>query len=259
MANIQPALFVSHGAPTLALEDSPTHHFLRQLGQTLPRPRAIVVLSAHWQSSSVGVNQTTRPRTVHDFGGFPAPLYQLQYPAQTDAELAAHVLNMLQENGIAAAAQTGHGLDHGVWVPLMLMYPQADVPLVTVSLPYQADVAQLLALGRALRPLRDEGVLLVGSGSYTHNLGMMQPDGSQPAQWSMEFSDWLDSTLQQQNITAAKNWKTEAPNATLNHPSDEHLNPLWVMLGAASVDKVPQKLHEDWRFGNLSMACWRFD
>lgn len=259
MSSRQPALFLSHGAPTLALEDSPTHHFLRRLGQALPKPRAIVILSAHWQSPEPCVNLNPYPETVHDFGGFPAPLYQLQYPAETDQLLARQVLDSLQAAGFNPSSNSQRGLDHGMWVPLMLMHPAADIPLVPISLPRSASVAQLIALGRALRPLRDDNVLLIGSGSYTHNLGQLYPEGSTPQPWSLAFAAWLDDALERQDAAALENWQTLAPHAQRNHPSDEHIRPLWVMQGAAGPDGRASKLHDDWRAGNLSMACWRFD
>jgi len=255
----QPALFISHGAPTLALEDSPTSRFLEELGQTLERPAAIVVVSAHWETpqATIGVHPT--PRTIHDFGGFPQVLYTLRYPASTDLALAQTLEQRLTDAGIPVHRDTVRGLDHGAWTPLMRMYPEADVPVVNLSLPQQLDEPGLRSLGRALRSLRAENVLIVASGSYTHNLWAMEPEGSAPQFWATEFAQWVDTRLLQRRDQELDAWQRDAPHAHDNHPSIEHFLPLFVALGAASDDEPARKLHDDWRYGSLSMACWRFD
>jgi len=255
----QPALFISHGAPTLPVEDSPTRHFLEQLGQELPRPRAIVVVSAHWESMQPIVNLAEQPGTMHDFGGFPSILYTLRYPASTDLALAADVLDRLRQAGLQPGSTTQRSLDHGMWTPLMLMYPQADIPLVMVSLPHAANAERYFQLGRALRALRDDNVMIIASGSYTHNLWQMGPDGSTTPAWAARFASWMDQALQERRVNDVLQWKQLAPFAQENHPSDEHFNPLLFALGAASDEVSPVKLHDDWRMASLSMACWRFD
>ncbi|POA98675.1 dioxygenase [Chromobacterium sinusclupearum] len=255
----QAALFISHGAPTLPIEDSPTRHFLETLGRGWPRPRAIVIVSAHWETHALTVNLQARPDMLYDFGGFPAVLRTLRYPAATDLELAERIVGLLSASGLPVATTQQRPLDHGVWTPLMLMFPQADIPLVMISLHRQAGAAEHYALGRALRPLRDENVLVLGSGSYTHNLWELQPEGSAPAPWATEFAGWMDQALTENRRDDVVNWRQRAPHARENHPSDEHFQPLLVALGAASDDAEPQKLHDDWRAGSLSMACWRFD
>lgn len=259
MTTRQPALFISHGAPTLALEDSPTAHFLEQLGRDLPRPRAIVVLSAHWETRLPTVSLTAAPETVYDFGGFPRALYTLQYPAVTDVKLAENVRDRLAAAGFAVATTDTHGWDHGVWTPLLRMYPQADIPLVAISLPHAASAEVFYQMGQALRALRDDNVLIIGSGSYTHNLWALQPEGSAVPQWAQQFALWVDQALAEHRLADLLDWKNQAPLARNNHPSDEHFNPLFAMLGAASDGIAPQRLHDDWRYGSLSMACWRFD
>ncbi|OHX19364.1 DODA-type extradiol aromatic ring-opening family dioxygenase [Chromobacterium sphagni] len=255
----QAALFISHGAPTLPIEDSPTRHFLAQLGQDWPRPRAIVIVSAHWEAQAFTVNRQPRPGTLYDFGGFPPLLRTLRYPAATDAALAAEAETLLRGAGLRTESTHERPLDHGIWTPLLLMYPQADIPLVTVSLRHRASAAEHYALGRALRPLRDDNVLLIGSGSYTHNLRELRQDGSSVAPWAAEFTGWMDQALLERRDDDVVHWLERAPQARQNHPSDEHFNPLLVALGAAGDGAPPLKLHDDWRMGALSMACWRFD
>jgi len=254
----QPALFVSHGAPTLALEDSPTARFLTSLGQELTRPRAILVISAHWETPDPTVAVHPAPATIHDFGGFPRALYTLQYPAAMDPEVAQAVTDLLSLSGFAVSADHERGLDHGAWTPLMRMYPEADIPVVNLSLPQRLNEAGLRAMGRALRPLRERGVLILASGSYTHNLWEMAPEGSPPSAWAKAFAGWVDARLAARDEEALDGWKQNAPDARTNHPSDEHFLPLFVALGAASDGVAPVKIHDDWRFGSLSMACWKF-
>lgn len=254
-----PALFISHGAPTLVLEDSPSRHFIAQLGTELPRPRAIVIVSAHWETRGLVVNHKPNPETIHDFYGFPEALYQLNYPARTDAQLCARLHELFAAAGLPAQSTEQRGLDHGAWTPLMLMYPQADIPIVNLSLPHQAPAAELMRIGEALRPLRDEGVLIIASGSYTHNLRALAPEGSAPAPWALAFRDWLDQQLLNDARDTLADWLQQAPYPRHNHPSDEHIAPLWVALGAGTPGAPALKLHDDWRMGNLSMASWRFD
>lgn len=259
MSKRQAALFISHGAPTLPIEDSPTRHFLTQLGQTMPRPRAIIVVSAHWESTIPMVNLAANPETMYDFGGFPSILYTLRYPASTDLKLAADVVDKLRESGLRVGTTDQRSLDHGMWTPLMLMYPAADIPLVMVSLPHGASADTFFQMGRALRELRDDNVLIIGSGSYTHNLWQLSPDGSAPPPWAADFANWMDVALQENRQQDILRWKQLAPLARENHPTDEHFNPLLVVMGAASDAAIPVKLHDDWRMGSLSMACWRFE
>lgn len=165
-----PALFVSHGAPLLAIRDVPASRFLRGLGAKLGRPRAILIASAHWCTAEPVVATTEAPSTVHDFGGFPEELYQLSYPAPGAPEIAREAARLLREAGLRAAEDPGRGLDHGAWIPLLLMYPEADVPVAQVSIQPDRDPTHHWRVGKALRPLRDVGVLIVGSGTFTHNL-----------------------------------------------------------------------------------------
>lgn len=255
----QPALFVSHGAPTLALEDSPSARFLDGLGRDLPRPDAVIVISAHWETRQPVLGRHPAPGTIHDFGGFPRALYQIDYPARTSATVADRVMAHLQAAGFNVEVDADRGLDHGAWTPLMRMYPDAGVPVVNLSLPTGLGEAGLRAFGRALRPLRDENVLILASGSYTHNLWHLGAEGSPAPGWAIEFAAWVDAQLLQRADSTLDAWQTRAPGARSAHPSDEHFLPLFVALGAASDGVTPQRLHDDWRYGSLSMACWRFD
>ena len=256
-----PALFLSHGSPMLAVEDSPAGRFLDGLGAALPRPRAIVVASAHYMAAAPSVGAAAQPATVHDFGGFPAPLYEIRYPAPGDPGLAADVARRLAAAGFAPTQQPGHGIDHGVWVPLRRMYPDAEIPVVPVSVQPHADAVHHLALGRALAPLRGEGVLVVGSGGFVHNLGDLDwghKDAPMPA-WAAEFAAWMRGRLDAHDVDALLDWERQAPHAHHAHPTVEHLMPLFVALGAGGDAPTVRSLHRSHEFGSLALDAFAFD
>lgn len=230
-----PALFVSHGAPLFALEPGDTGPALTRLGTELrsQQPvRGVVVLSPHWMSPGLRVMTGGQPATWHDFGGFPRPLYALQYPAPGDPALAEAVLQLLQAAGLPAQADAQRPYDHGAWVPLMHLFPQADVPVVQLSLPAAAGPAEVLALGQALAPLREQGVLLLGSGSMTHNLGEFFGGEREPAPYVDAFSRWVEAALERGDLPALLDYRRQAPHAQRAHPTEDHFLPLFFALGA---------------------------
>ena len=242
-----PSLFISHGSPMLALTETPAHDFLRGLGQRL-RPKAVVVVSAHWASRQLLVSTSAYPETIHDFGGFPRELFECQYPAPGEPELALRLARELN------AVPTERGLDHGAWVPLSLMFPQAEVPVVSLSLPVQWSNAELAALGERLAALRDENILVIGSGSLTHNLYEMQArDAAMPA-WVGEFTDWIEARLAEDDREALLAWES-APKARENHPTPEHFQPLLVAMGAGG---QAERLHHSVEHGVLAMDVYAF-
>jgi len=253
-----PSLFVSHGAPTIVLESSPAHEFLSGLGPTLGKPDAVVAVSAHWETERPAVTAAGRPATIHDFYGFPAPLYEIGYPAPGAPDLAARVIAYLEEAGLEAAADPERGLDHGAWVPLMLMYPEADVPVVQLSLQTARGPEHHLGLGRALRRLRSEGVLVMGSGGATHNLRELRPGGGPPPAWVSEFAGWLADTLTAGREAQALRYRELAPHGARNHPSEEHLLPLFAAMGAAHPDAGARRLHASYSYGVLAMDAYSF-
>lgn len=256
-----PVLFVSHGAPTLALQPGATGAAWRELGEQLPRPSAILVTSAHWETRIPTLGQAQHPETIHDFSGFPAELYKLQYPAPGAPEMAQQAALLLEQAGIAVQLDAARGLDHGAWVPLSLMYPQADIPVTQLSLQPERDPVWHVALGRALRPLREQGVLIIGSGSITHNLPAIfnHPQGEPAPHWVTEFCDWIAAQITTGDLTALSAYHSRAPHAVRNHPSDEHLLPLFVALGAAERLESALRLNRVMTFGMLAMDAWLFD
>ncbi|MCP9759269.1 dioxygenase [Aquitalea sp. S1-19] len=253
-----PTLFISHGAPTLVLEEGADAQFLASLPTRFATPRAVLVVSAHWQARQPVIGSAAQPATIHDFSGFPAPLYGLQYPAHGSHEGVAELAGALDKAGIAYAVDDMRGLDHGAWVPLKHMWPDASVPVLTLALPYGADAKALLALGDALSGLPAQGVLVLGSGGLVHNLAALQADGSHAPQWALAFEAWMDDALQNGRREELLDWQQLAPHARQAHPSSEHLAPLFVVLGAAGQAARAHKWHEAWRYGSLSMAAYAF-
>ncbi|MEN9385169.1 MAG: hypothetical protein RL323_2312 [Pseudomonadota bacterium] len=237
-----PVLFVSHGSPMFALDPGATGPALRAWGAQLqkgtqPPVRAVLVMSPHWVARTPVVMAHSNPETWHDFGGFPQPLYQLQYPAPGEPQLAAQVVALLQKAGIATGTDPKRPFDHGAWVPLMHILPNADVPVVQLALPLGYSTRQLYALGQALQSLRDQGVLIVASGSMTHNLHEFfngRPDQNSGAEAYVEaFSRWVEDALVKRDFNTLMDYRAQAPAAVRAHPTDEHFLPLYFALGAA--------------------------
>ncbi len=232
-----PVLFISHGAPLFAIEAGSTGPALTRWGEGLQRPenglRGVVIMSPHWMAPSPAVMSNPAPATWHDFGGFPPALYDLQYPAAGSPALAADVLGLLKDAGMAAASDAQRPLDHGAWVPLMHLFPRANVPVVQVALPQGDGPAQLLAMGRALRSLRSRGVLVIGSGSMTHNLREFFGGERAPSPYVIEFSRWVEAAIRRGDKDALLDYRRQAPHAQRAHPSEDHFLPLFFALGAA--------------------------
>ncbi|HEY5803933.1 MAG TPA: class III extradiol ring-cleavage dioxygenase [Lysobacter sp.] len=256
-----PTLFLSHGSPMLAVEDSPAGRFLDGLGQQLPWPKAVVVASAHFMTDRPMLGGHIQPHTVHDFGGFPEPLYQIRYPAPGAPDLAEQIAQRLADAGLNPRVRENHGLDHGVWVPLRRMYPGADVPVIPLSVMPHGTAAQHFALGQALAPLRDEGVLVIGSGGFVHNLGDLDWQHPQAplAPWAQEFGDWMHTMLAARDWPALLDWHQRAPNAHHAHPTVEHLMPLFVALGAAGDAPAVRAIHRSHQLGTLALDAFAFD
>lgn len=252
-----PSLYISHGSPMLALEPGASGPALARLAAQMPKPRAIVIVSAHWESNELLVGGNPQPDTWHDFGGFPKALFEVQYPAPGDPQLAAEVVELLKAAELPARIDAKRPFDHGVWVPLSLMYPQADIPVVQVSLPTRSGPALQTRVGHALASLREHGVLLIGSGSITHNLRELDwhagPESVEP--WAKSFRDWMIEKLAANDEAALHDYRQQAPNAVRNHPSDEHLLPLYFARGAGGAFSIA---HQGFTMGALGMDIYRF-
>ncbi len=260
------AVFVSHGSPMLPLEPGSAGPMLAELGRQLlgrGAPRAVLVFSPHWMTrGGVAVGASQRPETLYDFQGFDPALRRLRYEVAGDPQLAGQVFELLRQAGMTAAVDPQRGLDHGAWVPLRMMFPQAEVPVVPLSMPWPLDAAGAWRLGRALAPLRRQGVLLLGSGSLTHNLYEFGPDSrldDPPAPYVLEFVDWARQAVERGDAEALLGWRERAPHARRAHPSDEHLLPLHFALGAAGPAAQPSRFPGGVHYGMLSMDAWVLD
>lgn len=257
-----PTLFLSHGAPNVVLYDLPARRFFDGLAATLPRPRAVLVASAHYESAVPALTASAAPATVHDFSGFEPELYAMRYPAPGDPALAARAADLVEDAlGVRPVLDRDWGFDHGAWSPLCRLYPEADVPVVVLSVNRHAGAAAHLALGRALTPLREEGVLVLGSGSLTHNLARLAPPMTNDARapWVEAFRDWVAARLEAGDEAALADYRAQAPHAADNHPSEEHFLPFHVALGAAGEGWRAARVHASVTFGTLAMDAWRFD
>ena len=255
-----PSLFVSHGAPTLIVQDGPAHRFLAGYGATLGKPSAILIASAHWESADLLVSTVERPETIYDFYGFPKALYEITYAAPGAPAVAARAAAMLRDAGLNGAEDSKRGLDHGAWVPLGLMYPAADIPVAQIAIQTALGPAHQLAVGRVLAPLRDEGVLIIGSGSATHNLAEFrgQAADTPPQDWVTEFADWTHAALSEIRTDDLLDYRRTAPHAVRNHPTEEHFLPLLTALGAGGPNARAERMHASTTFGVLAMDAYAF-
>lgn len=256
--NRLPTLFVSHGAPTFALEPGLAGPKLNALGRALSTPKAVLIVSPHWMTRGARVGLSDQPATIHDFGGFPQPLYEIGYPATGHAALARRTLDLLKSAGWTAQGEEHRGLDHGAWVPLLYLYPDANVPVFQVSLPHGLDAAGAWAFGQALAPLRDEGVLVIGSGSLTHNLYEFRSGHGDDAVYATEFVAWVREAVRQGDSTRVRRTLDDAPHAQRAHPTTEHFLPLLVAAGAAGEGTTAEVIDGGITHGVLSMDSFVF-
>jgi 4,5-DOPA dioxygenase extradiol len=256
--NLLPSLFISHGAPTFAIEPGLAGAQLRALGAALGKPKAVIVVSPHWMTRGIEISATHKPETVYDFGGFPRALYSLQYPAPGSPDLAARIQRQLLAQGFASKLDLRRGLDHGAWVPLMHLFPDADVPVLQVSLPIDADAANAFSLGQALAPLAQDGVLIIGSGSLTHNLYEFRAGKTEAAAYAQEFSAWVRQAVIDGDMARLALALQLAPHANRAHPTTEHFLPLLVAAGAAIQTNPITVLNGGIEHGVLAMESYVF-
>ena len=232
---------------------------LAALARSLPRPRAILVVSPHWMTRELEVTTSPAPKTMHDFGGFPQALYQIQYPAPGAPAIAAEVMAALQSQGHAVRANSQEGFDHGAWVPLLHLYPEADVPVIQLSLRFQDGPKECLRVGQALAALRERGILIVGSGSLTHNLYEFRQSHGAPAAYVKAFAFWVAQALERGDLNALLDYRRQAPEAERAHPTEDHLLPLFIALGAAGQgNQCVRRIDGGISYGMLSMDSFVF-
>ena len=255
-----PLGFISHGAPVVALApESAYSRALAAWARRLPRPDAIVVLSAHWEAPGpVRVTSGPNPAVIHDFGGFPAPLYSMTYPASGAPGLAAEVVSLLEAAGVPAILDPLRGWDHGVWIPLRLAFPLPEIPVVQISLLASAAPEEILRVGSALMPLRRRRILMLGSGGIVHNLRLLRYENEEAPvdPWAGQFDQWVRARLKENDTGSLIRYRELAPGYDLAVPTTEHFNPIFFVLGAMSQADRVADIHEGFQYGNLSMRCF---
>jgi 4,5-DOPA dioxygenase extradiol len=230
-----PAVFLSHGAPTLAVEEGHETRAWAQLASELPRPKAILAVSAHWDTREPRVSAAARMETLHDFSGFPRALYEQRYDAPGAPDLAQRTAALVNATGMQCEIDPRRGLDHGAWVPLKWMYPAADIPVTQLSVQSDRGPRHHLELGEAIAPLAREGVLILATGGIVHNLRDLEWDKRgtrEAAAWASEFNDWIAREVQRRAAEALLAYRERAPNAGRSHPTEDHFAPFFVALGA---------------------------
>lgn len=251
------ALFLSHGAPDILLGNSPAALFFRSLGTIVEKPERVIIVSAHWQTVLPTIGAASTFRTIHDFSGFPDELYRTRYPARGAPEDARRLQENLKNTGVPCQLDLDRGLDHGAWVPLLALFPDFDVPVVPFSLPRGYSPDDLMQMGTFLRESFPENTLLIGSGGSTHNLSSYRPDRS-PCPEAVAFDAWLKTNLLAKNSTALLDFRSDAPDALFNHPTDEHFLPLFVAMGFGYDTPGPVLLYEEISGGSLSLSSYGF-
>jgi 4,5-DOPA dioxygenase extradiol len=254
-----PSVFVSHGSPMHALQPGPAGEAWKALGQRLGKPRAIVIASAHWETDLPMLTGTARPQTIHDFYNFPEPLYRLRYPAPGAPEIAQRAQALLKHAGLGAAIDGSRGLDHGAWAPLLYMYPEADVPVVQISVQPALGPRHHVAVGNSLRNLSAEGVLLIGSGHMTHNLRDWARGRGAPEPYAQEFQAWVFDQLNKHGVDELIEYRARSAHGVRAHPTDEHFLPLFFALGAAPERARPERVYDAIDSGVLAMDAYVFN
>jgi 4,5-DOPA dioxygenase extradiol len=259
MSTRLPSIFISHGSPMHALHPGAAGEAWAALGRRLPRPKAILISSAHWETNVPMLTGSAAPETIHDFYNFPEPLYRLRYPAPGAPQVAQRARSLLEKAGFTAAIDGCRGLDHGAWAPLLYAYPDADVPVVQLSVQPELGPRHHLAAGRALRALKDEGVLVVGSGHLTHNLRDFDRSGrAAPLPYAREFQAWVFDRIRTKDLETLADYRSASPHGVRAHPTDEHFLPLFVALGAADEQAAPERIFDQIESGALAMDAYVF-
>jgi 4,5-DOPA dioxygenase extradiol len=254
-----PTVFISHGPPSLLLEDIPAREFLKDLGKVYRNANAVICISAHWMTTKPTVSAVLKHETIHDFYGFPPELYQLKYPATGDPELAQKTANLIKNGGLPCEIDYKRGLDHGAWVPMMLMFPELEVPVFQLSIQQHMDPEEHFILGNVIESLRHEEVLILGSGGAVHPLGYapLRP-GAETDQWACDFDSWLTKSVVEGDVESIKNYAKAAPYPERAHPYPDHFMPLITTIGAAGEDARGEVIHHSWFWGDMGMGAYEY-
>ena len=253
-----PVIFVSHGAPTLLVDGTKAEQFFKDISASFSKPKGILVISGHWEESEFTVSTIKQQQTIYDFYGFQKELYEYKYEPEGAIELAEQTKALLEAKGIKVNTAE-RGLDHGAWIPLICMYPDSDVPVTQLSLKRNGSPDEFVKAGEAIRSLREEGYLILASGSTTHNLrdfGRYRKD-SEAVQYAADFDKWLEKAISIRDIESLKNFRSKAPSANINHPTDDHFTPVLIAAGAS--EEAGKKVHDEFVFGFLSLAAYKWN
>jgi 4,5-DOPA dioxygenase extradiol len=253
-----PSYFFAHGAPSLALDNNDYTAFLKNFAADQPKPRAIILFSAHWESREQQISAASRYETIYDFSGFQPELYQIQYPASGDPAIANEIQALFQQEKISASIDTVRGLDHGAWVVLHLMAPAADIPVIALSVNRHLSNAEQYQIGKALASLREKDMLIIGSGGTVHNLRRLEWGASQTTEWAARFDGWLEEKLNAWDLESLFQYEQLAPYAKEAVPTSEHFIPLFLVMGTGDSNRKASLMHRSYQFGNLSLSCWKF-
>ena len=257
MSKRMPVVFVSHGAPDALLKSPDAVAAWREIGHQIPEPKGILVVSAHWEAHHPTTSMAIAPETIYDFSGFSPELYRMKYPAQGAPALAKRVASLLSDAGFQGELNPNRGLDHGAWVPLTAMFPNAGIPVTQLSLLHNGSASAHIEIGKALSPLRDEGILILTSGAITHNFGWLnwRANGTEtPFPKAQSFGEWVADKVAAHDEGSLMNYR-RAPNGAESHPTEEHFLPLFVALGAANTDR-PLRYRPRFAYGALSMDAY---
>ncbi len=255
---MQTPIFISHGAPTISLSNSEAANFLKEYGKTISKPKAVLIISAHNDTKSLKVSANNNNEIIYDYFGFPKEFYEIKYNSFGSIDIAQDISDLFNDNGILCELSENQALDHGAWIPLCLMFPQPDFPIIALSIQSSLSTGHHYEIGRILKSLSQDNILIIASGSFTHNLRELDINDQSEPVWSKSFSDWFDKTLQENRVCDLLAYRRNAPFAEIAHPTEEHLLPLFVALGAKSDDTKIQKLHDSVEYGSLRMNAYTF-
>ncbi|HWO98974.1 MAG TPA: class III extradiol ring-cleavage dioxygenase [Bacillus sp. (in: firmicutes)] len=255
---MMPSLFLAHGSPMLAIEQNPYTDFLENIGRHI-KPKAIVIFTAHWESDITTISYTDEVyETIYDFYGFPDEMYTIKYPARGSKKAADMVKNQFQQQGIPFKLNMTRGLDHGSWTLLSRIYPNADIPVIQISVNPFLEAENQYKIGQSLKALRAEDILIIGSGVTVHNLRALNWNQTTPEAWAVEFDDWLIDKIQQKDLDGLFKWEESAPNARLAVPRPEHFVPFFIAVGSGDSLEDAKVIHRSYEFGTLSYLCFQF-
>lgn len=255
---MMPSYFFAHGAPSIVLEQNGYTAFLKHFAAQIPKPKAIVLFSAHWEQSVQTISAVDTYGTIYDFGGFQDELYRMTYPAKGERSVSDQIQSLLSKHGIQSEMDEERGLDHGAWAVLKLIYPDADIPVVALSVNRYLTNEQQYQIGKALSELREQDVLIIGSGGTVHNLRSLKWQADRVDEWAESFDNWLQSKLETWDVDALFSYRELAPNTQEAVPTNEHFIPLLLAMGAGDRNRQAKLLHRSYQYGNLSLSCWQF-